>query len=246
VFVILFAALPMVGLSNMQGTTWVYGQPFPFLSFYDSGGWSLWPQAWFFRIVMNFVFWSVLLGTLALVCSRLHARFGEEFSSHRAFFGFLFGVGVCLAQVICPMVYELAQWLGFQLPAACVPTLIVGTLFGHAFGFDVSLTAIGTALVLFGCVLPWSLVFARGFKVFRPWSGLAIAAWALLSFSCAAARWFSGDAPGRVGGELTAGVFFGGLGLLVGLGFRASGGDRELPNQALQPTRPRLDVTYDP
>ena len=80
----------MAGMSNMHGTTWAYGQPFPFLDFYDSGGWSLWPRVWKFRVAVDIVFWSVLLEGLALTCSWLHERFGERFSTRQAFFGFVF------------------------------------------------------------------------------------------------------------------------------------------------------------
>jgi len=65
--VVICTALPMTGLSNMHGTTWSYGQPLPFLDFYDSGGWALWFRVWRFRIAMDIVFWCALLGGPALV-----------------------------------------------------------------------------------------------------------------------------------------------------------------------------------
>lgn len=189
VFAVICTALPMAGLSNMHGTTWAYGQPFPFLDFYDSGGWSLWFRVWQLRVATDIIFWSVLLVGVALTCSWLHERSGEQLSSRRAFFGFVFGVGICLAQVLCPILYLLSDWVGLRMPPACIPTLIVGTFFSHVFGFDAPLTTINTALVLFGCVVPGSLIFARGVRVPRPWSGLAVATIALASFSCATAYW---------------------------------------------------------
>jgi hypothetical protein len=176
------AALPMAGMSNMHGTTWAYGQPLPFLDFYDSGGWSLVSK---FRVGMDIFFWSVLLGGLALTCSWLHERFGERFSSRQAFFGFVFGVGICLAEVLCPILYRLSDWAGLGMGPACIPTMIVGTFFAQVFDFDAPLNKISAVLVLFGCAVPGSLCFARGVKVYRSWSGLAVATIALACFSFA-------------------------------------------------------------
>lgn len=189
VFVAIFTALPMAGFSNMHGTTWVYGQPFPFLDFYDSGGWSLWPRVWKFRVAVDIVFWSVLLEGLALTCSWLHERYGERFSTRQAFFGFVFGVGICLAEVLCPILYRLSDWAGLGMGPACIPTMIVGTFFGHVFDFDYPLNKVSAVLVLFGCAVPGSLYFARGVKVYRSWSGLAVATIALACFFFATSYW---------------------------------------------------------
>jgi hypothetical protein len=175
--------LPMAGLSNMHSTTWSYGQPLPFLDFYDSGGWGLWTQVWRIRLAVDMMFWFVLFGCLALACAWLHERSGELFSTRRAFFGFVFGIGVCLAQVVGYLLGVFSNWLGLRVPPSCIPLLSVETFFAHAFGVAHWLTTLCPLLVLFGCVLSGSLVFASGVRVHRPWSGLAIAVGALASFS---------------------------------------------------------------
>jgi hypothetical protein len=181
--VIICTVSPMAGLSGVSATTWAYGQPLPFLDFYSSGGWSLWFQVWRIRLATDVIFWCVALGILALACIRLHKRFGEQFSVNRAFFGFIFGIGICLTQVACPLLCLIGDWLDISVIPFCDPMLIVSTFFAHMFAFDRWVTRICTLLVLFGCVLPASLIFARGVRIWRPWSGLAIAVLALAGFS---------------------------------------------------------------
>lgn len=181
--VVFCTVLPICGLSNMHGTTWDYGQPLPFLTFYGNDGWELYFREWRFRVAVDIVFWFLAFAGGALACAACQQRFGEQFSARKAFFGFVFGTGICLAAVVCPFVHSFCIRLDISLAPACDPVMIVQTFFGHAFGFDHSLSMIAATLILFGCAVPGSLLFARGVRVYRPWSGSAIAIGALACFS---------------------------------------------------------------